>query len=262
MRGLFDYHTHTRFSDAVGMPEDCVARAAALGLAEVGVSDHWVPPACDEYGIGANERLDEYAAEVRAAADRHPEIRVLLGIEVDYTPDTRDQAAALLADGRFDYAIGSVHFVDGFAFDGGDHRDDPRWEHADAVWRGYFETLRSAAGSGLFTLIGHFDLPKQFGSRPSDDVLDTQDAALAAVAAAGTAIEVNTSGWRKPVGEAYPSLAILRRARAAGIPLTLGSDAHRPDEVGHRFADALVLAREAGYTSLLRLSDRREVPLP
>jgi histidinol-phosphatase (PHP family) len=59
---------------------------------------------------------------------------------------------------------------------------------------------------------------------------------------------------RRPVGEAFPGPALLAEARVLGIPLVLGSDAHRPGDVGHGFADAAVLAREAGYTGLLRLS--------
>ena len=41
------------------------------------------------------------------------------------------------------------------------------------------------------------------------------------------------------------------------IPLTFGSDAHRPAEVGYESTGAGALAREAGYSAVLRLSDGR-----
>ena len=39
-------------------------------------------------------------------------------------------------------------------------------------------------------------------------------------------IELSTAGWRKPVGEQYPDVEIIRLAQARGIPFTLASDAH------------------------------------
>ena len=265
MTGLADYHTHSGFSDGVGDLDGHVRRARELGLEEIGFSDHVVPSGYDYAGYGIpRARLDEYVARVREAATGSSTPRVLLGLEVDYTPDSEDEMAELLAGVDLDYAICSVHFAGEFGYDETRHRDDERWRDPGRLYREVYELLARAAtwAAGRCDLIGHLDLVKQFGHRPLADVSDAEDHALAAIAAAGLAIEINTSGWRKPVGEAYPSLSILRRARDAGIPLTLGSDAHHADEVGHRFDDAVELAREAGYASLLRLSDHMPVPLP
>jgi histidinol-phosphatase (PHP family) len=89
---------------------------------------------------------------------------------------------------------------------------------------------------------------------------ELENDALAAIAAAGMAIEINTSGFdRYPVAEMFPSPSPLRRARTAGISLTLGSDAHCAAEIGSHFAQALEVARAAGYRSFLRLSDGEAV---
>jgi histidinol-phosphatase (PHP family) len=77
-------------------------------------------------------------------------------------------------------------------------------------------------------------------------------AALRAVAAAGMRVEINTAGLRKAVGEAYPAPALLVEAHALGVPLVLGSDAHRPEHVGYAFDRAAELARAAGYEALSR----------
>jgi histidinol-phosphatase (PHP family) len=61
---------------------------------------------------------------------------------------------------------------------------------------------------------------------------------LDSVAALGLSLDYNTAGERKPVGEAYPSPALLDAAAARGIPLVLGSDAHAPAEVGYHFSAA------------------------
>jgi len=260
-----DYHVHTRHSDGKGAMAACVEQAIALGLPEIGFSDHLVPAGKDyeAYGIGPAANLDQYVAEVRATAACYPQIRVLLGLEVDYVPGTEDEIAALLARHRFDYLLGSVHFVDGFGFDEGRSRDDPRWQDVDAIYRGYYRTLRRAVETGRFTAIGHFDLPKKFGRRPSSALTACEDEVLAAAAAAGMVIEVNTAGLRRPeVGETYPAADVLARARRLGIRVVFGSDAHRSEDVGAGFAQAAACARAAGYESTLRLSDGAQVRLP
>jgi histidinol-phosphatase (PHP family) len=78
------------------------------------------------------------------------------------------------------------------------------------------------------------------------------------------AIELNTAGLRKDCREIYPSLAILRLAHARGVPITFGSDAHAPEEVGMNFSEAVALARQIGYTTTCRFVRRQRqfVPLP
>ena len=56
-----------------------------------------------------------------------------------------------------------------------------------------------------------------------------------AAAASGLAAEISTAGLRKPVGELYPDLDLLRAFVRAGAPVTLASDAHEPDLVGENF---------------------------
>src|SRR5665647_2755571 len=120
-----------------------------------------------------------------------------------------------------------------------------------------------AADTGLFHVIGHLDQAKKFGHRPDDAEAVTAAAsrALHAIRQAGAALELNTAGLRKPVGEAYPAPGLLAEARGLGIPLTFGSDAHRPEEVGWAFDQAAVTAREAGYAVTLRLAGGDPEPL-
>ena len=75
--------------------------------------------------------------------------------------------------------------------------------------------------------------------RHDEDLSALEDDALAAVAAAGLAIEIDTSRLdRHPAAEMYPAPDLLVRAHADGIALTLGSDAHHAAEVGAHFAEA------------------------
>jgi histidinol-phosphatase (PHP family) len=263
-RALGDYHVHTRYSDGEGEIEDCIERAVALGLAEIGISDHLIPPGLGEagsYGV-APSRLDGYVAAVREAAARHPEIRVLLGVEADYLPDCEQWLADTLSAYPFDYVIGGVHFVGRFAFDDESVAGHPGWPDVDAVYRAYYETVSRAAGCGLFDVMAHLDHITVWSKRPTRDVGAAEDAALEAVAAAGTAIELCTSGLCGKAGVMYPAARLLGRAHDLGVPLLIDSDAHEPGEVGMAFDRGVEAARLAGYRATLRLSDRSFVPLP
>ena len=262
-----DYHVHTQLcGHAEGELAAYVERAIALGMTEMGIADHlpmfvhWEPSL-----TMAMEQLDGYVTAVRSLSARYPEIRILLGVEADYFAETEERVADLLGEHDFDYVIGSVHFLgDGFGFDQSRNKQEIEVRGVDAIYRESYRLVARAAGTGLFDVVGHLDLPKKFGHRPTDaaaiDVCARD--ALAAIAAAGTAVEINTAGWRKPVGEAYPAAALLASAAALGIPLTFGSDAHTPGDVGADFHRAVELAGAAGYAATLRLSDRGSVALP
>lgn len=252
---LPDYHTHTaRCGHARGTPAEYVAAAQTLGLLAIGVADHLplLPERDPELSMDACE-LGDYVDGVGALKDRYPGF-VLLGIEADYRPNTVPEVRALLNSRPFDYVIGSVHHLGDWGFD--DPRQVERYERADIddMWVEYFELVGDAAETGLFTIIGHMDLVKKFGYRPTRSLDAELDRLLDRLARAGVAVEINTAGLHKPVKEAYPSPDILRRLREAEVPITFGSDAHRPEEVGRDFAHAVDLARAAGYDSYSALT--------
>ncbi len=141
--------------------------------------------------------------------------------------------------------------------------DDPatieRWKTADInqVWRDYLKLLRQSAQSGFFNIIGHCDLPKKFGHFPSVDMTDEVKATAKVFKDSGVAVEINTSGLRKPVKEMYPSPAYLKIYCEAGVPLTFGSDAHTPGDVGKNFKEAVELAKSAGYSEYVTFAKRK-----
>jgi histidinol-phosphatase (PHP family) len=258
-----DYHVHTRFSDGEGDPVRLVERALDLGLPEIGISDH-LTPSClgaeGDWSIG-HERLDEYVAAVRDAAAHYPEITVLLGVEADYVPGAEDELAELLGAHPFDYVIGGLHFVDGFSFDEPATREDARWGDAASLYRRYYALVGRAAASGLFDVMAHFDYVMLWGRLTEADISAAEDTALAALAAHGVAIEVNTTGTLEPAGLMHPAPDLLARACRLGIPVVFGSDAHEVEQVGWRFDAAMALARQAGYSTSLELSSGSQKPL-
>jgi histidinol-phosphatase (PHP family) len=118
----------------------------------------------------------------------------------------------------------------------------------DALYARYFGLVEEMALSGQFDIVGHFDLLKVFNFFPKTDIRILARPALKAIKKADMSIELNVSGWRKPVKEAYPSATLLEEIAALNIPITFGSDAHRCDQVGMFSDEVEALARSVGYS--------------
>ena len=254
---LPDYHTHTaRCGHACGEAAEYVRAARDSDLLAVGVADHLpLLPKADPGLTMDMSALPEYVAEVQALKSEFPGY-VLLGIEADYRPSTVSQVADLLDSYPFDYTIGSVHFLEDWGFDDPRHIDQYRGRDVDSLWAQYLELVGDAAESGLFTILGHLDLIKKFGYRPTRTLDKEWTRLVERISRTGTVVEINTAGLHRPVAEAYPSPDVLRRLCEAVVPITFGSDAHEPEQVGRDFDHALGLARAAGYTDFATLETR------
>ena len=255
-----DYHTHTPLCrHATGEPTELAVQALRLGLPELGFSDHAPMPRddFDDWRMKAAD-VDDYVARVARARRDHPNLIIKLALEVDYLPGYEDWIRDLAARHPWDYFIGSVHYVsDSWAID--NPAQLAQWKNREPfeVWTAYLERLTLAAESGLFDIIGHADLCKKFAFYPKRDCTPLFSRFLHAVKRRGLALELNTAGLRKDCREIYPSPRIVHLAAEFGVPITFGSDAHAPNEVGLNFAEAVQLARSAGYTHCCRFTQRR-----
>jgi histidinol-phosphatase (PHP family) len=131
------------------------------------------------------------------------------------------------------------------------------------AYQPYLAEMRRAVESDLFDLIGHLDLVKRYGVRyygpfaPSLFAAEVREILKLAVER-GVGLEINTSGLRQAPRETYPGLEVLRWYRElGGQVLTVGSDAHSVKDLGKGIAEALGLAREAGFDAVT-LFEKRE----
>lgn len=244
---------------ATGTPEEYAAQAIKVGLNEIGFSDHAPLVSYRDPSVTMDfEELPQYQRMIEGVREAYRgRLPVKIGIEADFVPGFEKKTAEILAGYSYDYVIGSVHFIDDWAFDS--PQELKGWEHKDTnkIYRQYYASLRRCAESRLFDIMGHVDLVKKFGHRPTDDVTAQIEQTAEAFRAAGVAIEINTSGLRKPVREIYPSLEVLKVYCRFNIPLVFGSDAHAVLEVGKDFDKAYELARAAGYKEYVLFQKRK-----
>jgi len=252
---------HTPFcKHAEGAMEEFLEAARQKKLPEICFTDHAPNP--DNYDQKHRMKAEEfelYKEKVFSLASSSAAPSVLFGVEADYYNGCEKFLRKWLPHHKFDLVIGSIHYINDWGFDNPDEREV--WDNVDVAgtWREYFGLVGRLADTHLFDVVGHFDLPKKFGYRPAEPAIrEMVEPTLEKIARAQMAIEINTSGLRRPVKEIYPSVLLLGMARSHGIPICFGSDAHKPEEIGHEFAFGLEWARKAGYSEAVRFSARHK----
>jgi histidinol-phosphatase (PHP family) len=237
----------------------------------VALTEHLpLPPEVDTDGTFAMDpdKVDLYREAVEAARLKYPQIEVICGIEIDWRWGAADYILERIQP--FELLLGSVHMLtdaqgNHWEFDHPNYIEGWQERGEEQVWWTYLELWCQALASPVpFDLMTHPDLPKKLGFKPCFDTRELYATMAEAAATAGVMIEMNTSGLRKPVGELYPSAALLRAFCQAGVDCTISSDAHRPSDVGRDFDAGYAAMRQAGYREITiptRSGDRRKIPL-
>lgn len=294
---MSDYHLHLHPHAGLETPDDApqgkyppghieayLESAAARGVEELGFTEHLYR--CVEAGPILGEfwrkpdtpgdvarlsqamveadltlSLDRYVDAVVAAKDAG--LPVKLGLEVDFFPESIDAVLDLLDPYPWDYLIGSVHWIGGWAIDASHSVFEFQRRGVERAWEQYFALEARLAESGSVDVLAHVDVIKKYGMRPSVDPTPWYRSVVKAAAASGTAVEVSSQGLRNPAEEIYPAPGLLRLFHHEGVPITLASDAHRPGDAAWGHEEVVALARAAGYETRLVFERResRSVPL-
>ena len=251
-----DLHNHTKLCNhAEGEVFEYVERAIEKETRYFGFADH-APMDFDPKYRMSFAQMSEYEKSVLEAKERYKDtIEILLGYEVDYLEGHMD---ARVLHAKVDYLIGSVHFIDGWGFDNPEFIGRYEHEDIDVIWQQYFDAIEKMAQTRLFDIVGHLDLIKVFKYMPKGDILAIAKKALIAIKEADMSLEVNMAGYRKPIAEPYPSLALLKEAHKLGIPITFASDAHNPEQISLFAEETVAFAKSAGYGECVYYKERKK----
>lgn len=210
-----------------------------------------------------SESLGEYVEAVRRAQAKWAKEGVMLrlGVEVDYFMDEEESLRDLLSQHSWDFVIGSVHFWRGWGFDNPETANRFNELSLDIVYEEVADVIEAAARSQIFSFIAHVDNLKVFGQRPNEAVLHRFYERVAhSLAQNDVASEWNAGlYYRYPVKEACPSDALLSYFSTHGVPLTVSSDAHFPDDLGRYTDYGLEVLKEAGYESVATFQSMNRV---
>jgi len=261
---LQDYHVHSHFSaDSRTSMEEMCRRAVALGIQEIGFADH--------YDLHPDEdprdwlRIEPWIQELqRCRVIFRNKLVIRAGIEIGEPHRFQAETRAMLARAPFDYAIGSLHWVGKSAVFKPAYFDRP----AEEAFHDYFLELEKMTRAGGFDILGHLDVPAR-GSFEHYERYEPQKyeawirPVLRNCIEHGIALDINTSALRRRAQILLPGLDILRwYMEMGGARVTLGSDAHRVDQMALHFDVAMKTIQAAGLRHLTRFVLRRAYPVP
>jgi histidinol-phosphatase (PHP family) len=256
-----DYHMHSNFSpDCVATMASMCESAIELGIPEIGFTEH--------YDLHPDEPLRDrfrpipWLAELNRCRAKYGErLTIRAGIELGEPHIFGEQTQAMLAAYPFDYALGSLHWV------GNDSVFNPHFFRAypeAEAYRRFFEELEHMTRIGGFDILSHFDVPVRVahdvygGNYDPHQHEEAIRAVLHNCIEQGIALDLNTAALRRKANVLTPAGAILGwYAEMGGERITLGSDAHRPPEIGKHLDTALRLAQQAGLRYLTHFEQRQ-----
>jgi histidinol-phosphatase (PHP family) len=245
MNPICDYHTHPQGHEVrpytIELLRPWMERCRLKGIRSIAFTDH------DRYLAGVDfDVLDSLRTQF-------PDVEILAGIELDNDPTSSARGLQWVETNwdRLDFVLGSVHYFAGETemLDRVGKLEQFESRGLSGAFEQYLGELQKLISRGHIDCLAHLDLVKIHGLRPHDyDPVEFFLPILQLAKTAGLAIEASTAGWRKPVGEQYPHVSILRAAVELDIPVTTASDAHSYVQVAENYDRLAGLLKSAGVT--------------
>lgn len=270
----FTLHTHTVGFDGHNTVQEMVEKAHSAGFDAIGLSNHFIvhpeikrsrfylPAVQRGYDKIYSESFDQVMERFQphyeeiANLQKQSEIKILRGMEVDFFEDEKwlagfSKAIQIL---KPDYIIGSSHFVyyDGYLCNVHDIYNADENTRCGMLQK-YWDKVRAAAESGLFTWMAHLDLPKKLGLGRGKEWCNAENQAIKAIADTHTVVEINTGLYTSDIYEPYPSERILKTVAEYNIPVLISDDAHKIEQIGRHFDEAVKFARKCGVNNFMKL---------
>lgn len=261
---MYDSHIHSKFSTDSHMEAiDACQRAVEIGLEGLVFTDH-VDFDFPDFDDNLLIDLDQYFEFFRKLQNNWKEkLDIRIGIEIGFQPHLLFQINEVLNKYKFDFVINSVHIID--------HMDPYTGEffrgktQHQAYERYLQEILYSITSYDDFDIIGHIGYVARYGAfedKPLKykDYSDIIDEILIAAITKGKGIELNTSGLRSDLHSPIPGYDVFDRYfELGGEIVTIGSDSHFVDHIGHSFKEAIDYLKNIGFKHVVHYEGKKPV---
>lgn len=266
-----DTHLHSFFSsDSEASMEDMIRQGIRLGLKSLCFTEHFdLDYPENEENLDFLLNFDSYyTSSLRLREKYASQIEILHGIEVGVQPHLKTELLNFYVryGGRFDYIINSCHIVRG------EDPYEPSFFHKYSAEEGirlYFETiLKNLETFPYFQSAGHLDYICRYLPKPRPDFSyslygEVLDEILHFLIRHDKSLEVNTAGLKCGLPWPNPHMDILIRYRQMGGKLiTIGSDAHRPEDIAFDFERLEKVLTQAGFSSYTMYRAQQPIQIP
>lgn len=249
---------------AKGSLEAVVQAAIEAGFSHYGLSEHcprdrhedMFDDETDLTPADLARLFDDYTREAFRLRDAYADrIELLVGFETERLPPERwaERMRQIRSHGGFEYMIGSVHDVAGANIDFTPEHTRRVAEACggrEEMQIAYFEALAELVAELRPEVVGHIDLIRKFDGEAagfSAPIWPHIERVLEAAREAGSVLDVNSGAYRRGLSPVYPLPAILEKARAMGVGVTLGDDGHSAHDVGAGLDACMRAIADAGY---------------
>jgi histidinol-phosphatase (PHP family) len=267
---LFNFHTHNHYCDGYFAPVIYVEEAIRQGFTDLGFSSHSPLPFENSFAIKNDEELVVYADEIRALKLTYQDkINIHLGLEIDFIPGVTKPFNHFKTIAGLEYVIGGVHLINIKDHDDIWFIDGPRQETYDKGLKllfgkdfqkaitAYWIQVREMISSQKPDIVAHLDKIKMHNKNryfhEDESWYEAQlDDTLQLIKETETIVEVNTRGiYKGRSDELFPGIKALIKIHKLKIPITISSDAHRPEELSGFYPQTLEILKEIGFTELM-----------
>ena len=279
----FDYHMHFEKGDyKVEWAKGFFEAAKKRGLNEIGIAEHahtfpefedlyYEDLILDDSFVGSFQKkwlktnkfkhtIDDYFNFMAKLREYGYEAKI--GIEV-CNFQNQAKVREILDKYPFDYVIGSIHFIRGWAYDSEEIKAEWRQHSLEDIYEWYTQEIEHLCAGGLYDVLGHPFNIRLYKYFPDFDVTPYLLRAVQALKKADMGIDVNTGTYyRYPVQEISPYGDFLKLAKEYELPIITSSDAHKPEDCGAYIDDAIKYVKEYGYIEGMTFNKRKRTMVP
>jgi histidinol-phosphatase (PHP family) len=272
---LFNLHNHSHYCDGSSPPEEYILAAIKKGFHTLGFSSHAPVPFENSFAIKNEQMLLKYADEIRHLQAKYAEdLHVFLSLEIDYIPGITHSFQYFKDLAKLNYVIGGVHLIKNPQKQGLWFIDGPKQEtYDDGLQRifdndikkavtTYWEQVREMIETQKPDMVAHLDKIKmhnrnRYFTEDEPWYVEQLDKTLDLIAKHKTIVEVNTRGlYKGRSDETFPGKMALHKIHQLEIPITLNSDAHKPEDLTGFLKEAREILKEIGFKNLKLFTSR------
>lgn len=259
---MIDFHIHSNTSSDSKMSiKEIYQEAERKGLTNICITNHHQPEEVkhNEFRQSlTDEALIKFRSDVKEAK-KLGKTKIFCGIEMSYSPEDEEYIRQFLQKNKFDFVLGSIHYLDGWVISDPSNRGKIDVSLHEIMRKKYFEVLKKMIKTKLFDVVAHIDIYKRTFTENHFEKERTEWEEVAKLLLENdVGFEINTSRTREVPGETYPEKNVMELLVKKGVKkITTGSDAHRVEDIGRRLAEAESLLKNLGVKNIYFFEKRQ-----
>ncbi len=263
-----DLHCHTRYSqDSDAEPTEIIENAISSSVDVLALTDH-LDLDFPDYGMVIEIDLKKRKNEILELKERYrKKIKLIYGIELGQPYSYPNEAMKAIEEGGFEFVLGAVHNLKSmpdfyyFAFDKMLREGANAQGMLGNLYTRYLDDVNKLTALPYIDSVAHCTYPYRYMRAAGVDFdmrpyFPKYEEIFKNIVKNGKYLEINTSNIRRGFDFTMPNDDLLQLYRdCGGRFVTIGSDAHRPSEVGADIELGIEKAKKLGFEVITEIKE-------